>query len=369
MALLAAMLGSWLAISAQEVASSEVVNLEEGQPEEFRAARVAVEGFDEAAVLAALRLRLPRIAVEMHGGPAPEVSPHVYVQLSRGAADTGRLQVITSDGRGYERSFAIEVGQEVRVAASTAANLLFSIEQGAVAPDREDVVIPGAVEEAVPEPAPVVETPPIIKEEETVVTREVPAPVVVVERAWELAGALHGGAVLGVGAPNYGGVFAGAGGGLGLELRSPRGAAVAIDVRGIGQTASTFALGRVRVGVAGGYAWRGKFLEVPVLLGVTVEPWWASADIYSGATVTRRAPLIGGSLRVTPALRVKLARGPLAALRIGPRVEVAGSFAIDGGARVLGLADATGQAQARLGGLELGLGLEVALQWSLARRR
>jgi hypothetical protein len=63
--------------------------------------------------------------------------------------------VITSAGRGYERRFVIEVGQEVRVAASTAANLVFAIEQGAVAPDLVDVAIPATVEaEAVKEPEP-----------------------------------------------------------------------------------------------------------------------------------------------------------------------------------------------------------------------
>ena len=48
--------------------------------------------------------------------------------VERAEGDIGHLQVITSDGRAYERVFEVEVGQEVRITASTTANLLFSIE-------------------------------------------------------------------------------------------------------------------------------------------------------------------------------------------------------------------------------------------------
>jgi hypothetical protein len=338
--------------------------------EEFRAVRVEIVGFDEEALLAALRLRLARQAVARHGGAAPTESPHAYVQVTREANGEGRLRAITSDGRAYERLFEIEVGQEVRVAASTAANLVFAIEQGAVAPDQVDVEIPvtAAVTEMV-EP----EAVPEVKPE---AMKPAPAPVVTapVVRApgWELAVGLHGAGVLAVGAPRYAGALAGAGGGLGVELRGRRGGALALDVRGLGRGGGEFSLGRVRVGVAGGYVWRRGMFELPVFVGAAIEPWWTrrsgeAAIIYRGETAVARSPLFGGFLRVVPAARIPVARGRLAAVRVGPFVEVAGSFAVDGGAKVVGLADDDGVAQVRLGGLEVALGLTAALEFSLGQ--
>lgn len=346
---------------------------------EFTAARVEVIGFDEAAVLAALRLRLARLELAPHGGPPPTTTPHVYVQIRRDAGDAGRVHAITSDGRAYERSFTIEVGQEVRVAASTAASLVFSIEQGAVAPVEEDVEIPGTPEPTPPEPATGPE--PALAEPEPTPPKPSPRPTPAATTpaaprppAWELMSGLHGVAVLGLGAPRHGDALAGAGGGLTVAVRSPRGGLVALDVRGLGRGTDAFAAGRVRIGLAGGYALRRGRFELPVLLGVTVEPWWAAqagarAPIYSGSTVATAAPLIGGVLQVTPALRLAVARGPLAAVRVGPRLELAASYAVADGARVVGLVDADGAASLRLGGVELALALELALQWSLARRR
>ncbi len=140
----------WLVIAAQTVVPAPPP----ATPQEFAEARVEVVGFDEAAVLAALRLRLPRLVIARHGEGGAPASPHVYVQIVRATGESGEppaheggeLRLITSDGRAYERRFAVEVGQEVRVVASTAASLIFAVEQGEVVPDREDVEIP-------PEPA------------------------------------------------------------------------------------------------------------------------------------------------------------------------------------------------------------------------
>lgn len=337
--------------------------------EEFRAASVEVAGFDEAAVLAALQLRLPRLEVEPHGGPSPTVTPHVYLRIARDADATGHVQVITSDGRAYARSFTIEVGQEVRVAASTAASLLFSIEQGAVAPVEENVTIPGADVPAPTDPTPTPEPAPSVREPEPPPKQEPPLrpPPLRPLPGWELASGLHGLALLGVGPTTHGSAFVGGGGGLTLELRAPRGGLLALDVRGLGRATAAFAVGRLRIGLAGGYAYRRGRFELPVVLAATIEPWWTSAPVHDGTGVTTRPPLIGGLLRVTPALRVRVPRGPLAAIRVGPRFELAGSFAIDGGATEIGLGDVTGASKVRLGGLELALGLEVALQWSLPR--
>lgn len=349
---------------------------------EFRAARAEIAGFDEAAVLAALRLRLPRLPIERHGGPPPTESPHLYLQLLRAADDRGAIRVITSDGRAYERAFAIEIGQEVRVAASTAANLIFAVEQGAVAPDQEDVAIPPptlADEPAPPpepEPAPVPVVPPDMSEppgpkEQVPKDTRPPGP------RWELGLGLHAAVALGVGPPRYAGPLAGGGGGLGLEVRSPRGVAAALEVRGIGQTDDGVGLGRLRVAVAAGYALRRGRFELPILVGLAIEPWWitragerAPLLAVGDDDVLARPPLFGGFLRLSPGYRVPLARRSLVGLRVGPRIELGGSFVVDDhdGARVVGLADTIGQPRFRVGGLELSLGFELALQFGLPSR-
>ncbi|MCY1058117.1 hypothetical protein [Nannocystis sp. SCPEA4] len=343
------------------------------EPQEFRAARVDISGFDEAAVLAALRLRLPRLPIERHGGPAPGESPHLYLQLSRPADDRGALRIITSDGRAYERSFPVEIGQEVRVAASTATNLIFAVEQGAVAPDEEDVAIPPpAAAEPEPEPAPPVAAPPPIQAEPTGPKGQAPKDSPDAPR-WELGLALHGAAVLGVGRKVYGGPFAGAGGGIGLEVRSPRGFAAALEARAIGQAEAGVGLGRLRIAVAAGYALRRGAFELPILVGLAIEPWWVTragerAPLLAGDDVVAQPPLLGGFLRLSPGYRLQPRRN--LGLRVGPRLEVGGGFVVDEheGPRVVALADAIGVPRFRVGGLELSLGLEVALQFGLPSR-
>lgn len=351
-----------------------------GEPQEFRAARADIRGFDEAAVLAALRLRLPRLPIERHGGAAPTETPHLYLQLTRAADERGTIRVITSDGRAYERSFAVEIGQEVRVAASTAANLIFAVEQGAVAPDAEDVEIPPPAVAAVPEPTPPAPAPKPEPEPPPVQT-QAPGPKEPVQEdmskrpRWELGLGLHAAAVLGVGPPAYGGPLAGGGGGLGLEVRSPRGFAAALEARAIGQTEAGSGLGRLRVAIAAGYALRRKSFELPILVGLAIEPWWITragerAPLLAAGDddVLARPPLLGGFLRLSPGWRAQ--PSPRLGLRVGPRIELGGSFAIDDhdGARVVGLADAAGTPRFRVGGLELSLGLELALQFGLQPR-
>ncbi|MDC0718905.1 hypothetical protein [Nannocystis bainbridge] len=353
-----------------------------GEPQEFRAARADIRGFDEAAVLAALALRLPRLPIERHGGAAPTEAPYLYLQLTRAADDRGTIRVITSDGRAYERSFAVEIGQEVRVVASTAANLIFAVEQGAVIPDQEDVAIPPPAaapelvppEPAPPEPPPPEPSPPLDMAEETGPKAQVQKDMSDRPR-WELGVGLHAAAVLGLGPPAYGGALGGGGGGLGLEVRSPRGLAAALETRAIGQAEAGVGLGRLRVAIAAGYALRRGRFELPILVGLAIEPWWVTRAgeraplAASGDDDTvARPPLLGGFLRLSPGWRAR--PSPRLGLRVGPRIELGGSFGIDDhdGPRVVGLADAVGVPRFRVGGLELSLGLELALQFGLGPR-
>jgi hypothetical protein len=85
--------------------------------------------------------------------------------------------------------------------------------------------------------------------------------------------------------------------------------------------------------------------------------------MFDGA-VTSARPQFGAYLRTTPSLRFDLDRGALSSLRIGPRVELGGGFLVYDGPVVTGLADGTGAPHFRLGGLELALGVELALYFA-----
>jgi hypothetical protein len=364
-------------IARTQVPASVSPTTETAAPlQEFRAARVEVIGFDETAVLAALRLRLSRLPISRHDGPLPSESPHVYVQIKRNSDGTGALRVITSDGRAYERGFSIEVGQEVRVAASTTAGLIYAVEQGAVAPDREDVAIPEVPAKqfaAVPDLPATDVTPPsdVTPNPDPAQRRQGRA---IPSSPWELAANLHGGAVLALGPPSVQKTLAGGGGGLGIELRTPRGGLLALDLRGIGLGADGLGVGRFRVSVGGGYAWRRGRLELPVIFALALEPWWATragkiASIGSGTAEVSSIPLIGGYLRLSPGLRLSPSVGPLVGLRIGPRLEIGGGFTVDGGARVVRLTDGEGNPLFRLGGLEVSIGLELTVQFAVRRAR
>lgn len=346
------------------------------QPEETRVLRVEIAGFEEAAVMSGLRLRLPQLEVESHETPLRRTSPYAYVWLSRDAPTLGRIRILTLERRAYERTFTIEDADAARTAASTAANLLYSIEQGTIAPDQQDVPLPEPTLEPDLADSRASASEPVTTPTESSPSPSPPAPPVepapgAVNHGWELTAGLLGASVVALGRPQLAGAFAGAGGGLSVEARSPRGAALGLDVRGLGRDGSTFTVGRLRLGLAAGFTWRRRRFELPVLVGASVEPWWAvqsgaSAPIYDVDTVTERPPLVGGYVRLTPALRLAVGRTPLAAVRIGPRIELAGSVSADRNAHLIGLTDVSGQPRARLGGLELTLGIELALQWSLA---
>jgi hypothetical protein len=234
------------------------------------------------------------------------------------------------------------------------------------------VVEPPVVEPPIEEPRveepPIIEPPPVVTPVEPKVEPKVEAPV----KRWELAALVHGAALLGLGpqSQRYASTLVGAGGGLGVELRSPRGAAAALELRGLGRADAGLGVGRLRIAVGGGYTLRRGRFELPMLLSLAIEPWWTtqaggSAAIFSGQAEANRRPLLGAYLRMTPALRLALKRGPLVGLRIGPRLELGGAFVVDDGAHIVGLKDTGGTERFRLGGLELSIGLELALQFAV----
>ena len=352
---------------------------EAATPIALHSLHVAIDGFADEAVLAALRLRLPRLVIARHGDAAAVGAPDIYLRVARGIADdTGILQAVTADGRAFERTFVIEVGHEVRVVATTAVHLLFAIEHGTLPPDRHNVAIPPPASDPPPEvepapkpaePAPKPDGPAPKPDDPTPAPGRPGAPT----RPWELALVVHGAGVLGLGPPAQDRAFAAGGGGLGVELRGPRGLAATLELRGAGLRSGDLDLARLRIGLGAGYILRRGRFELPIVLVVAVEPWWprqaggGGTTLYKGDAVAVRQPLLAGHLRVAPGLRLALARGPLRDVRIGPRLEFGGGFVVDDGARAVDLTAPDGTSRARLGGFELAIGLELALQFTLRR--
>lgn len=370
------------------VSAAQPAELAPPAAQEFAEARLEVVGFDEAAVLAALRLRLPRMVIARHGEGGAPASPHIYVQIVRAtgeggeppAHEGGELRLITSDGRAYERRFAVEVGQEVRVVASTAASLIFAVEQGELVPDREDVEIPqeptGVPEDPGPAgPGPEGPTEPPAPTgggggaQDPPGREDRPRPSA---PPWEVGPTGYGGALLGL-TPRYAAPLTGAGGALGFVARAPVGVTASLEVRGLGRASGGYALGRVRIGVGVGYGVRRGRFEMPITVMITCEPWWAAsaggqAPLFAGTAEAPTRPLLGGALVVSPGLRLKPSRGRVYSVRVGPRAELGGSFVVDRGARSVGLADPSGVRRFGLGGVELSLGLEVAVAFAMGRR-
>jgi hypothetical protein len=157
--------------------------------------------------------------------------------------------------------------------------------------------------------------------------------------------------MFGVGRPSSLAGSLGVGVAAGLELRLPRGAVFGAEARVLDARVGEYQLTRLRGAALGGYALvRGRF-TLRALAGVTVEPWWTGGP---------NPTLFGGVVRATPGLRARL--GPRLHVHVGVRLEVAVSGTTGGSA--VGIVDGA-TALFRVGGVELGGGLEVGLAWDL----
>jgi hypothetical protein len=326
---------------------------------------------DATTLLEALQLRSPQRTLAVPPWPdAPADRFGLYAVATVGLqGDAVAVTLVLSDGRAYYRTLEASPDDAPRLAASTIANLLAAIEEDELPPDEEDVPLPPEQEPA-PEP-----TPP-----EPKATPPKPAPKATPQprppepRFLELEAIAAGTAGVALGPPSPGG-FAGGGGLLGLELRWPTGALVSLTGRSHWHRPEPLTVGRTRISLGGGYAWRRGRFELRTVLALDVEPWGVRRDgrrepvLYPDGQRRDRGLQLGGHLRLSPSWRVPL--GSALALRVGPRVELAGgALAQAAGVARLLVADAAGQPSmvARVGGLELSAGLELGLAWSLPRR-
>lgn len=335
---------------------------------------VAVRGsLSTAELRSALSLRLPDRPLLPAEAPRPTTTDFVEIT----AADDGTLAftLITAEGLAYDRTLAAEPGGDsIRAVAATIANLTFAIEAGTIQPDRVDVPQPPPPE---PEPEPEPEPPPepvVVPPEPTPKPKPTPKPEE--PPPWELAPTIDGGVVIGV-APSTDADALGAGyARVGVDARRRRGALVTAGLRFGARSTHGLSLLRVRIDLGGGWAWRWKHAELLLAGAVTVEPWALSeggsrATLMLGTASASRRPLLGGLARVSPAVRIRLRRSRPLYLRLGPKLELAGSFVPEYGARTVDIAREDGErvrSVMRLGGLELVAGLELAIWFPVGGR-
>ncbi len=339
------------------------------QPVTTRATRPIVIqhlGLDVEGFTAALRLRLPTHPLIAVKGPRPKLFD--FVIIDRVSPERTDISLITHEGAAYDRRIEVEEAQMVRTVASTLATLVSSIEAGDVLPDRTSVPIP-------PPPQPQPQPPPAPK----ATPKPTPvAPVPAPPPRLELSPTVDGAAIVGV-APQTGASSLAAGGGqLGIDARWRNGTVATLGVRAAGRAAGGLSLVRVRIAVGAGYAARWTNFELVSTAAATIEPWTVAqgserARLELGRRAAATYPLVGGLIRVSPGVRLVPRGRSEITLRLGARIEAAGSFVTQDGARTadVGAERTTGVRTPllRAGGFELAIGFELAAWFGVRDRR
>ncbi|HVH97524.1 MAG TPA: hypothetical protein VM869_02395 [Enhygromyxa sp.] len=329
---------------------------------------VRTADLDEAAFVAATRLRLPDLhlrSIERASEIEPACSEalHAYVEVRSEGAGQWSLALIFSDGRAWYRSVPAEQEDAARTLASALANLLAAIEDDQLDPDAEDVVLPieaapapePAPEPKLPSPAPPSPEPaePELEPQPSSGPRE--RPIVL-----EVGPRLGLQSVVGI-HPAAG--YRATAGSLGLDLRTPNGLLIGLDVRVAGRSSAALSLLRTRVSLGVGYALRARRFELPIVLAAACEPWLVLEDGQRAAVDA--PPLLGGGLRLAPGGLVELGR---TTLRIAATLQLDATAELPSG-RVPSVRLRPGSAPIfHVGGLELALGLELGL-WMPVRQR
>ncbi len=360
------------------------------EPVHFGVGLLSSPGLDSNALLDALHLRLPELELRTQWSSG-EGEGRVFISV-RPTPDgvAVRTEVIAEDGRGYSRRLEVSPDDERRI-ASVLANLLFSIEEEAVAADVEDGVVPQTsapedVERAVasvessPEPEPEAEPEPEPKPELTPEPEPTPAvesrppeePPASPEASpsWRAGVVLGGGVLLPLGGPRFGPLLQGGGLALGADAEHVRGARLGVRLRYVARDLAPFRLSRLRIAVGGGYAWTFGMLELPLRGELSIEPWWVVHEGERLSATRLGAPpsgtiALGAAARFSPAIALPVDARSLLAIRFGLDLGLGGSFVVDDGARVAtvvsGLDDVEQDELFRIGGVEAWLGARIGL--------
>lgn len=334
------------------------------------------EGLSRAELVDALALRVPHLAFEPFeaaagvavGDGAAFVELRAVSSAPGGPAEAFTLTIVVSDGRAFDRQ--VQAGaddrENVRLLASTVANLLLAIEAGSVQADRGDVPLPTPV--VAKEPACQCECPaapvcPVAPRVET----SPPAPTT---PRIELGPSLVLLSITGLGQPAAADRFAGFGASVGVHARLGRGAFVGVAVRttGRGEPAGNRIV-RQRVALGGGYELRREGWALEASLWGTVEPWWLVGAPIEPAP----RPQWGLVARLAPSFHRPRLLGGRMGLSVGPVLELGASAELGPTGARIGLVTVTDgdtvRSRLRVGGLELSTGLAATLWFGLPRPR
>ena len=327
------------------------------------------EDLDHAALIRAIQLRSPTLTVVVAGEDAPspaEGTLRAYIDVHRADAVHVDLTLILADGRAYLRRVDVELESTARPIAGALANLIAGIEDDSVAPDRKDAPVPEAL--VAPPPAATPEPEPAPKPTSAPVEPAPPPPDDDPPR-WQLGPTLRLGATLGIAPPHPG--FHGVGPGGSLDVRSPRGLLLALDLQFLVRPLGPYSVHRTRVALGVGYALRRNSFELPVAALLYVEPWRLRDDrgtVRLDSMDGPPKPLLGAGIRLSPGFSARV-RGTTR-VRVGLRLDLltSGLPVKDGGLRPAELR-LDNAPPTTLGGAELHLGLEIGLWFGVGKPR
>ncbi|MEM7158429.1 MAG: hypothetical protein AAF799_36660 [Myxococcota bacterium] len=361
---------------------ASVAGAKQPQDARFESVLLASEGLDAAGLDAELSLRLPDLALHRQwdlAQDADNLGHYVFVHMARDERGGVALELITDDAEAFVRE--IEGGDETeRVAASFVVAILSSIEAQEVRADRSDVAAPVSAEteevtravevakgeaEPEPEPEPAPEPEPEPAPVESAEPAAAPRKVV-----WELGTWVGGGVVVAMPPASFGSALAGGGGSMAMLARGPHGMLVGASLRVIGRIVDGHSLTRVRTTAHVGWAWRRGPVELPLAGYAGMEPWSLrdAGTAVSATDLGAQAALLNAGGWFAPGGLVQLDRSKMfSALRVGGRLDLGTAFVLDGGPRVAGIRDVDGNPLFRMGGFELGIGLDLCLYMGIER--
>ena len=322
-----------------------------------------VDGLAAASLAEAIALRDPELETRFADDPelvTPSDGTYAYVLVHPRSEvhDAWDITVILSDGRAFFRYVQAEPDATDRVVSTTLVNLLAAASAGSVAADARREMPRLSRDDPPDDPS---DDPPDDPPDDPAVETPTPSP--------EIGVGVRGVVAAGFGPPRDVDALIGGGGGLTVGLRLPVGAMFAAEARAVSRRSAALQLTRVRVALAGGYAWRRAGFELIALGFVHAEPWFVT-DRGKRRDVTTADPnavfssvLIGGGLAIAPGFRIPV--GTRSSARIGLRLEAGGSSMTRGGVgRVTVEGDGGLEPAFRLGGFELAAGVDLSWWFS-----
>lgn len=364
-----------LALAASALAPAAVAAQHSAASSRFTRIRLDARGVDSGRLQRLLALRVPDTPIDRARTPLPPDG--VYVGVDRSSPSTARIEVVTADGRGYDRTVEVAPDDPERALATELATLLAAVERGQERPDATGVRVPKT---AATKPATRAKEGDRSSDAKGKARSSAAAGAAATAHStWRIGFGVAPQLVLGVAPNDVGGPLTGAGASFEGRAQAPRtpsgGLVILGGMRALGNRGAGISLTRLRIHALGGWLWPLADAEVELVGGLSIEPWWLRdrEGVLPGRSGEQvRAPLVGPLARVAAGGVVPA--GP-AILRIGGHLELATSFAAGPGRPAPGIVvrrgdDDDGTREAfRLGGLELVLGLDVAVTWPLRLRR